>query len=555
MSEQQIPVFIDHPNEAALVIYTAITGFTIESNNGGIVKVESEATKVTVFLKPERQILTLKAPGFIEKKLSIENLSAKQATFYRVNGTEGIYTTETGLYSIQSMPAGALLKIEGIPTFKQLTPFELKDFKAGKYRINLTKPDYYSLDTLIEIRSGMKQSGLFEMKSMYGTVSIRTVLPVKVKLGDQTIDAGPDLSNLRLRDGKYELTVNDSRFDLYNETILVESGKTKILDLPLVKRAGFLQIMHPDEFDFKVNGETQFKKPGTHLFEFFEGRYEAEIKRPGFQLVTFSFIIKKGEVVNWEPVFTAATVKVNLETEPSGATVLLNRGSEQEVLGFTPLEEQIAVGEVEFLIRKEGAEDYQFETTLEEGKAFSRKIDLGNLDQNGQEEPELRSASALLYAGWSNVWFASDNFKTLEKDGEIKRTPVGLALGYRRWIGEGNFFFADGMAFILQPVKTNLDAPADHLFLSGLSLAAGWNPMGISWVRPQVSLGWGFVNFGEEAFIFQSGEALSIRQLFWGIGIDFLFEEYGFGLEFRRSLDPIGDRTINQIQLRGGIGL
>ncbi|MCA0447316.1 MAG: PEGA domain-containing protein [Bacteroidetes bacterium] len=437
MTEQQIPVFIEHFNEATLLFYTAINGFTIESNTGGIVNIQSEASKVTVFLKPERQILTLKAPGFIEKKLSIENLSAKQTKFYRLNAKEENYSGEKGSLLVNSLPEGALLKIDGFPTFKQLTPFDLKDFKAGTYQINLTKPGYYPLDTLIEIRQGMKQSRLFEMRSMYGTLSIRTVLPVEVKLGDRTINAGPNLSNLSLREGYYELGVNDSRFDLYSETIRVESGKTKILDLPLVKRSGFLQIMHPDEFDFTVNGETQTKRPGTHLVEFFEGSYKADIKRPGFRQVAFLFTIKKGEVVNWEPVFKAVTVTVNLKTEPAGATVHLNRGQEQEVLGFTPLEEQIPAGEIEFTVTKEGFKDYRFKVKLKEGNPFQRTINLANPSSGEPGIIKRISYSTLAYNGFiyktviiGNQEWTVENLRTKTYN---DRTPIRSITDYTEW--------------------------------------------------------------------------------------------------------------------------
>ncbi|MCA0447312.1 MAG: PEGA domain-containing protein [Bacteroidetes bacterium] len=613
MSEQQIPVFVDHPNEGAIIFYTAIIGLTVESSTGGVTSIQSEASKVTVFLKPERQILTLKAPGFIEKKLPVENLSAKQARFYRLNEKEENYSASTGSYKVQTQPDGAIMKIEGFPTFKQLTPFDLKDFEAKKYKINLIKPDYYPLDTLIEIRSGLKQSGLFKLRSMYGTLSFRASVPVKVKLNDQTLDVGQELNNQRLRDGVYTVSLNDFRFDPYQETVVLEPGATKILelplvkrvgnfliktipdgaqikiegkpdflkfspfelvdfeakkykinlnkldyfpldtlievqrgvnltgqfslrsmfgtlsikspfpvkvrinnsieevrseprvlplkvgeytlsvndprfftytetitilsgqttikeiplksvfgnlvlksaipvkvkindqteeigseprtfslrlgdytlsvndsrvdpwqekislgsgetkniDLPLIKRVGYLQILHPDGFDFTAGSEIKSKKPGTQLIEFFEGSYKAEVKRPGFQTVTFSFTLKKGDVVNWEPTFTATTIPVKIETEPSGATVLLTRGSDQEVLGFTPLEEQIAVGEVEFLVKKEGLKDFSFKVKLEEGKSFSKKINLANPEETTKIklESEPSGATVLLTRG------------------------------------------------------------------------------------------------------------------------------------------------------------
>ncbi|MCA0447274.1 MAG: hypothetical protein LCH54_13705 [Bacteroidetes bacterium] len=451
MSEQQIPVFVEHPNEAALIFYTAINGFTVQSNTGGIVKIESEATKVTVFLKPERQILTLKAPGFIEKKLPVETLSAKQTKFYRVNGKEESYSSDKGSYQINTVPDGVMLKIDGIPSFRELTPFDLKEFEAKKYRLNLTKPDYYPLDTLIEIRQGIKQSGVFKLRSMYGTLSIKTPVAVKANLNDQTLDVGPELNNQRLRDGVYTLTVNDPRFfpytenitilsgqtaikeiplksvfgtlilksaipvkvkindrsedigsepktfslkigdytlsvndprvDSWTEKVAIGSGETKTLDLPLVKRVGYLQILHADGFTLTVGRETKSKKPGTQLIEFFEGSYLAEVKRPGFQPVFFPFTIKKGEVINWEPAFQDVSVLVKLQSDPEGATVQYTRNGETKLLGFTPLEEQMAVGEVEFLFKRDGYKDYQFKATFEEGKPFSRKINLANPDE------------------------------------------------------------------------------------------------------------------------------------------------------------------------------
>ncbi|MCA0447313.1 MAG: PEGA domain-containing protein [Bacteroidetes bacterium] len=521
MSEQQIPVFIDHPNEGAIIFYTAIIGFTVESSTGGVASIQSEASKVTVFLITERQILTLKAPGFIEKKLPVENLSAKQAKFYRLNEKETSYTPGIGSYLISTIPDGFLLKIEGIPSFKQITPFELTEYEAKKYRINLTKPDYYPIDTLIEIRQGMKQSSVFQPRSMFGTLSLKAPVSVKVRINDRSEEIGTDLKSFRLSEGNYSLKVNDPRFDPYLETVLLEPGGTKILELPLVKRvgnyqiksvpdgalikiegdhalnqktpfelkdivagkyrltltkpdyysldtlieikrgqdlsgqftlrsvygalkiksplpvkvkigntiedvgteykilklmagkatlsihdsrvdpyeqtisiesgetftldlqlvkrSGYLQILHPDGFSLKINGENKTKLPGTQMVELFEGDYTVEVKRPGFQSLSNTFNMKKGVVLNWEPVFLPVLVPVTIETEPNGATVYLVRNGETEVLGFSPVNEKKAVGEVEFLIKKEGLKDYRFKVILEDGIPFIRKINLNTI--------------------------------------------------------------------------------------------------------------------------------------------------------------------------------
>ncbi|MBN8706571.1 MAG: PEGA domain-containing protein [Bacteroidetes bacterium] len=401
MSEQQIPVFIDHPNDAALIFYTAINGLTLESSTGGVVSTQSDGSKFTVFLKPERQILKLKAPGFIEKKLSIDNLSAKQAKFYRLNTLTETYTAEKGTFLVNTQLEGAMLRIDGFPTFKQLTPFELKDFEAKKYRIAITKPDYYPLDTLIEIRQGIKQSGLFQLRSMYGTLSLKAPLPVKVKVNSITQEIGPELKSLRLTEGVYTLNVDDPRFEYYRETVTVPSGGVKIVDLPLIKKAGYLQILHPDGFELTINGETRVKKPGPDMMELFHGSYRVEVKRPGFQPVTYSFLVKKGDVINWEPVFTPVTVKVSIQTAPAGATIQLIRGTSTELLGFSPVEEQVAVGDVEFLIKREGFNDFTLKAKLEAEKPFKKNINLANPLANEYKVVKVIKYGQLEYNGFT----------------------------------------------------------------------------------------------------------------------------------------------------------
>ena len=427
ISEQQIPLFVDHPNESAYIFYTAINGLTVVSSTGGVVSSQQESTKLTIFLRPERQVLTIKAPGFIEKKIPVESVSAKQAKFFRLNPKEEKYISEKGSFLVDTNPIGCMLKIDGIPSFKQFTPFELKDYEAKKYKINLTKPDYYSLDTLIEIRPGIKQSSQFKLKSKFGVISLKAAMKVTVKFAGHKLEIGTEYTDQKLPEGKYTIEFTDSRFEKYNETIQLFSGETKIIDVPLIKRIGFLRINHPDNFDIEINGVVYSKNNILQTIELYEGKYTASIKRSGLKTLSFSFEIRKGEVVNWEPVFIPFLTQVKLNTEPEGASVILIRNGESEALGFTPIDEQLAVGEVEFLITKEGFKEYKFQEILEEGKALTKTYDLTNPQTNEETVKDIDGNIYHTVTIGTQVWMVENLKTTKYRNGDLIPNVTGDA--------------------------------------------------------------------------------------------------------------------------------
>lgn len=433
MSEQQIPVFIDHPNEGAIIFYTAINGLTVESSTGGVVSTQSEGSKFTAFLKPERQILTLKAPGFLEKKLPVENFSAKQAKFYRLNGKEESYSSEKGSYMVRTEPDGCLLTIDGISSFKQFTPFELKDFESKKYRIFLKNPDFMTLDTLIEIRPGLRQSGLFRLRSKFANLSLSAPAMVSVRISNRTLEVGPEFVTLQLKEGNYVITVNDPRFEPYREVVEFKTGETRVINLNLVKKTGFLKINHPDFFEVVVDGISNSKKVGVQLLELTEGKHEALITRAGFKPLEYDFTITRGNVLTWSPEFELDLVKVSINTFPEGASVTLFQNNESKPLGFTPLEEMLPIGEAEFTIKKTGFENYRFTTVIEGEKPFSRTIDLNN----PEGKKETKAESVEIFKSIEMVYIDGGNFLMGDTfgDGESGEKPLRQVLIGNYYIG------------------------------------------------------------------------------------------------------------------------
>lgn len=567
MSEQQIPIFIDHPNEAAIVIYSAIPGVIFKSSTGGIVSQESEVTKTTLFIRPEKQVITIQAPDFQEMKFSSELISPKSTKFYRLNSKETNYRPDKGSVVINTVPAGAQLRIDGIPDFSQFTPFELKDYEARTYRIFLELPNYITLDTTLVIERGIRQNKTFFLETTVGFLTLSCLRPVSGFLNGKPIKLESEPVTITLKAGVQSIKIDESGFEPYFENFALQPGIYLKKEITLVKLEGIAIFDFPDAVDMKINGQLWKKLAGTQTKTFVPGVYQLSVEREGYDPWKQEITIRHKEQTRVSPVFAAKKSTLSVKVTPEGARVNLSGNGQDRALGFAPVSADLMPGDYTLGISAEGYEPQTRTISAKNGKAVEVQLSLKKLAGQAQapvykeppkpvvKKPAGPPAVALFYGGWSNIWFASDQFLAMEEEGTIKRSPVGLTLGYRRWLGEANIFFADGQIFILQSVKAGFEAPADQLYLGGFSICSGWSPLGKDFFRPNLSIGYGYAALGENLFGLPFGQSLGTHLFLIGTGVEVVYENLGIGFEYRRSIMATGSRTLNQIQVRGGFGL
>ena len=209
MNEQQIPVFIDYPNSAALVIYSAIPNILFKSNTDGIVGQRNELNKTIIFIRPEKQVITIQAPDFQELKFKSELTEAKTTRFYRLNSKETNYRPDKGSVVINTVPSGAYFTIDGFPDFGQFTPYELKDYEARSYRIKLELRNYTSLDTTLVIEKGLKQTKTFFLETTVGFLTLSYTRPVDALLNAEKIKVDTEPITYTLKAGQQTVKMQE----------------------------------------------------------------------------------------------------------------------------------------------------------------------------------------------------------------------------------------------------------------------------------------------------------------------------------------------------------
>ena len=168
-------VYVDHPDCAVIIVNSAIPGLFFESNMARI-KEQSYSeleSRYKIFIYPEKQIITVKASGFLEAQLPIfSNLSAKQTFVFQIN--EALETLGKGSLSLSSEPSGASIQMEGIPTGGIKTPHTFDDLLAMQHQVTLSSYRYQDTTFVAIVKRNQDVQINTRMRPAWVELSIET---------------------------------------------------------------------------------------------------------------------------------------------------------------------------------------------------------------------------------------------------------------------------------------------------------------------------------------------------------------------------------------------
>jgi len=242
----------DFPNSVCLTIYSSIPNLRFESNMNGIEGERSrpEEGKYLVYLKPMKQLITVKALDYKESLISIPaGLKAKESIYYNIEPKAVSLKTEKGSFTLNSYPSGADIRIDGIPTFKEKTPYTFESFAAMTYKITLSKQRYETLETTITIDKDRALSKTVELKPQWADLKISSEpTGSEVYLQNKLIGRTPlDLSGVQagLDPGEYqiELRALSEFYAPVKQSVKLKAGELTDLNLNHRDISGYLRTI------------------------------------------------------------------------------------------------------------------------------------------------------------------------------------------------------------------------------------------------------------------------------------------------------------------------
>jgi len=388
------PLFVSNPDNAVLVIYSSMKNLSFDSNTGGIDGSRYEENRYIIFLKTERQFISVKAPNFIEGRISVPKLESKQALYFtaeeRATGGAEISVM------IEVTPSDALIYLNE----KLLGSSGTYSLQEGVYTLRMEKQGYQSLVTDIEVN---KQNILFrysiKQKELKAVRLIST--PPGAEIFIDGASKGKTNKGEFLFPGSYNLKLLLSGYLDYESSLTVTDQEDQQYSFNLVKNAASVKItVTPADAEIRLNNILY--KSGIN--ELFPGNYSVEISKPGWLPVKDQISLNLGDRIEKSYSLVKNSGFLKLSVTPSDAVVLVNKEQKDWKDGI-----ELGPGQYKVEVSRSGYDPVSDILEVEIGKTVSKEYTL--IQQTGtlqfSVEP-LEASVELFYEGkvyqsWSGI--------------------------------------------------------------------------------------------------------------------------------------------------------
>jgi len=250
-----IPVFIDYPENAAVYIFSSMSNLDISSNLGIVAdKSTPREGKYLYIVRLNRQILTVKAPGFKEGKIPLPALAMRDRKFFQV---EELITD--GTLIIQSIPTGAEVLLNG--TQYGFTPYE-GILPEGDYELVLKKDMYHDKVEQIVVEPADTMSYTFRLTPRFGKLALTSDPPgVEIFLDNNLVGKTP-INIDRVPSGTREVFARLEFYEDVSKTYVIEDDKTTTDNIIMPKTQDALNLEKRIRWK-KFRSATMYSSLGT----------------------------------------------------------------------------------------------------------------------------------------------------------------------------------------------------------------------------------------------------------------------------------------------------
>ena len=318
--DEGIPVFRDHPDQAAIIIESPITNLSFRSNMDGIVDERSspDEGRYVLIIEPFTQIIRVSAPGYIEGNFRVGTPEARDVLYYEIEPEERTPDLISVIFNVE--PEDAALYVDDQLTETNRTV----QLAPGTNPVRIEREGYRIIEDVVSISPG---NILFEYEmdeisdvpvQIQANVTGASVSIDGVERGQ--IDRGGGLG-LFLYPGTYALSVSHSGYVTETKNLEVTEEDENTFSVDLQRNIGELALdITPSNARVELNREDY---TGQDLVELAPGRHRLDVQKEGYAPHNETVEIERDERLDRSITLEAYTGSLRFSVTPSNARVRL----------------------------------------------------------------------------------------------------------------------------------------------------------------------------------------------------------------------------------------
>lgn len=251
-----------------------------------------------------------------------------------------------------------------------VTSYEYDKNTLFIYSGDFIKDDDLSKEDVVTLRGIQDTVWTVTVEKYHGFIKIDNgdkIEKLEITIDGEKVEFEDNMASVSA--GAHKLGISGENIDTLTVDIHIAAGEIYSVDMAAVQeKTGVLTLsVNVDDCIIVVDGK-QVDKDSPVVLSF--GSYPISVSAEGYKTYTGTVNISEPLVeqdIELEKI-EVKTASISVESTPSGATVYANNA----VIGVTPFTTQINYGDYQITIKKDGYEDYNLSTTVnEEQKTIS----------------------------------------------------------------------------------------------------------------------------------------------------------------------------------------
>lgn len=324
----------DYPDNAMLLVYSSMQNLDFRSSIGGInqQRYNQRASRYEILVSPQRQILFVASPGFVEQRVALVSPTPKQVFYFQVEERKG--QNETSVY-FRVEPKDAQLFIDNLPLDINSTV----SAPLGAVQLRLEREGYRSIHQNLVI-SADQVNYEFKLEEVdVEIVNIRVNQPKARILIDGFEKGYTDEANLFsifLFPGIYELEIQKSGFIPFLFTLEVRENADNSFSFELANNSGSILFdIEPRNAEIFLNKSRVANQEGV---ERIPGRYRIEVQAPGYDSFSETIELQRNDQKLIKVSLVRQVGSLQFSVVPSSANVVLRNSSGTELKSWQGLQ-------------------------------------------------------------------------------------------------------------------------------------------------------------------------------------------------------------------------